>query len=136
MHRKTKIVATVSDMRCDVPFIKDLYEAGINVVRINSAHVTTESATQVVRNVREVSDRIAILIDTKGPELRLTPMSEAHKDGIPVAPDDILRLKGTGENLESSLETIYINDSHVYDDVYIGALILIDRKSTRLNSSH
>lgn len=34
MYKKTKIVATVSDMRCDVGFIQQLYDAGMNVVRI------------------------------------------------------------------------------------------------------
>lgn len=126
MYKKTKIVATISDLRCEVNFIKELFDAGMNVARINSAHVSLESATQVVKNIRQVSDRIAILIDTKGPELRITAMSEKYKDGIKVAAEDILRVTGSGTNEESSLETIYINDSHVYEDVYIGAYILID----------
>ena len=46
----------------------------MNVVRINSAHATLEGAQKIVDNVRQVSDRIAILIDTKGPEVRLTAM--------------------------------------------------------------
>ena len=48
MNKKTKIVATVSDKRCDVEFIRSLYEAGMNAVRINSAHVTPESASKIV----------------------------------------------------------------------------------------
>ena len=63
MKKRTKIIATISDQRCDVEFIRSLYEAGMNAVRINSAHVTTESAAQVVENVRKVSDSIAIIID-------------------------------------------------------------------------
>ncbi len=75
MNRKrTKIICTVSDKRCSVEFIKSLYDAGMNVVRINSAHVTTESALDIVKNTRAVSDKIAILIDTKGPEIRITKM--------------------------------------------------------------
>ncbi len=126
MYKKTKIVATVSDMRCDVGFIRELYEAGMNVVRINSAHASTEGATRVVNNVRAVSDRIAILIDTKGPELRITGMTEEYKDGIPVEVEEIVRIKGTDRNLPSSKNVIYVNDAHVYDDVFIGAFILID----------
>lgn len=126
MYKKTKIVATISDLRCDVAFIKELYEAGMNVVRINSAHVTPESATNVVNNVRAVSDRIAILIDTKGPELRITPMTEEFSGGIKVETEDIVRLKGTCKNALSSPEAIYINDESVYSDVFVGANILID----------
>ena len=39
MPKYTKIVATVSDKRCDVHFIQALYENGMNVVRMNSAHL-------------------------------------------------------------------------------------------------
>jgi pyruvate kinase len=46
----------------------------MDVVRLNSAHASIEGAQKVVDNVREVSDKIAILIDTKGPEIRLTAM--------------------------------------------------------------
>ena len=35
--KKTKIVATISDLRCDVEFIRPLVEAGVNVVRMNTA---------------------------------------------------------------------------------------------------
>ena len=34
MLKKTKIVATISDLRCDAEFIKQLYENGMNVVRM------------------------------------------------------------------------------------------------------
>jgi len=126
MQKKTKIVATISDRRCEVDFIRSLWEAGMNVVRINSAHVTPESASQVVRNVRAVSDRIAILIDTKGPELRITAMTEAFEGGIPVRTDDAVRIKGTSTGELSSDKFLYVNDDHVYKAVPVGARILID----------
>ena len=72
MLKHTKIVATISDQRCDVDFIKSLYEAGMNVVRLNTAHMTEEGLSLVVNNVRAVSNRIGILMDTKGPEVRTT----------------------------------------------------------------
>ena len=73
-QKKTKIICTISDLKCDVDFLKSLYENGMNVVRINSAHATLEGAQKIVDNVRKVSDKIGILIDTKGPEVRLTAM--------------------------------------------------------------
>ena len=65
--KRTKIICTVSDNRCSVDFLRQLYEKGMNVVRINSAHASFEGASTIVENVRKVSDKIAILIDTKGP---------------------------------------------------------------------
>ena len=42
MLKHTKIVATVSDQRCEVEFIDALYKAGMNVVRLNTAHMAEE----------------------------------------------------------------------------------------------
>ncbi len=39
MHKHTKIIATISDKRCDVAFLEQLFKAGMNVVRLNSAHL-------------------------------------------------------------------------------------------------
>ena len=78
-QKKTKIICTISDLRCSEDFIRELYENGMNVVRINSAHATIEGAQKIVDNVRKVSDRIAILIDTKGPEVRLTAMEKSRR---------------------------------------------------------
>ncbi len=72
MIKRTKIVATISDKRCDPDFIRELWKEGMNVVRINSAHLDLENAIMIIKNVRLVSDQIAILLDTKGPEIRTT----------------------------------------------------------------
>lgn len=70
--KQTKIVASISDRRCDVDFIRQLFQAGINVVRMNTAHATPEGIKEIIRNTRKVSKHIGILIDTKGPEVRST----------------------------------------------------------------
>ena len=70
--KQTKIVASVSDRRCDVEFIKKLFYAGVNVVRMNTAHATPDGLREIIRNTRTVSKHIGILIDTKGPEIRTT----------------------------------------------------------------
>lgn len=66
MKKHTKIVATISDKQCDVPFLRELFNEGMNVVRLNSAHLDEKGIRKIVHNVREVSDRIALLVDTKG----------------------------------------------------------------------
>ena len=64
MSKYTKIVATISDARCDVDFIKQLYESGMNVVRMNSAHLQEEGFQKIIDNVRAVSNKIACLLYT------------------------------------------------------------------------
>ena len=84
-EKKTKIICTISDERCDVNFLTKLYESGMNIVRINSAHATVEGAQKIVDKVREVSDKIGILVDTKGPEVRLTAMAEPPRRYSPAS---------------------------------------------------
>lgn len=93
MLKHTKIVATISDQRCDVEFVRSLYNAGMNVVRLNTAHMMEEGLNRVVTNVREVSDRIGILMDTKGPEVRTT----TAKEPIPFTTGDTVKIIGDPE---------------------------------------
>ena len=80
MLKQTKIVASISDLRCDVDFIRDLFNAGMNVVRMNTAHASREGFEKLINNVRQVSNRIGILMDTKGPEVRTTASAEGQID--------------------------------------------------------
>lgn len=124
MEKRTKIVATISDRNCDVDFLRALYNEGMNVVRINSAHTTFDGATNVVNNVRAVSDKIAILVDTKGPEIRVTRIDG---DGIPVLEGHMVTLRGAENNdILSTPDCIYLNDKDIFDDVPVGVDVLID----------
>lgn len=123
MLKKTKIVATISDRRCDVDFIRQLHEAGMDVVRLNTAHQTPEDSTRVVENVRAVSDKIAILVDTKGPEVRTCKMKD--EQNITVKHGDKIKFKGDSNGL-SELDTIYVSYNGFVNDVPVGANILVD----------
>ncbi len=73
--KRTKIVATVSSLNSSVELLRKLYDAGMNVARLNTAHMTIEEAAAIVRNIRDVSDQIGIMIDTKGPNVRTSDLS-------------------------------------------------------------
>ena len=128
-QKKTKIICTISDLRCDEDFIRKLYDNGMNVVRINSAHATIEGAQKIVDNVRKVSDRIAILIDTKGPEVRLTAMENSV--GFPVKENDLVTI---GNDIHATCRPgmLYTNCASFVSDVPVGADILIDDGSIKL----
>ncbi|TRX66366.1 pyruvate kinase [Carboxylicivirga sp. M1479] len=121
MKKFTKIVATISDRSCDVDFLKKLYKSGMNVVRLNTAHQDYEGVLKVITNVRAVSDKIAILIDTKGPEIRTTKC----EDDIELTTGDVLKVKGD-INCLSSKECICVSYEHFVKDMPIGGQILID----------
>lgn len=127
--KKTKIICTISDVRCDVEFLRELYNNGMNVVRINSAHATIEGAQKIVDNVRAVSDKIAILVDTKGPEVRLTEMEGPA--GLAAKAGDRIKIRN-GEECLSNAEILYTNCSTFVQDVPTGSDILIDDGSVEL----
>ena len=129
MEKKTKIICTISDINCDVDFIRELYRNGMNVARINSAHATVEGAEKIVENVRAVSDKIAILIDTKGPEVRLTSMENAV--GFVAKEGDTVEIRN-GSGCASSSKCLYTNCECFVEDVPVGSDILIDDGSIGL----
>lgn len=121
MLKKTKIVATISDKKCDVDFIRELFDAGMNVVRLNTAHQSVEQAKMVIENVRKVSERIAILVDTKGPEIR----TSAFGQEVEVNTGDIIKVYGNPKG-HSGEGILYVSYPHITKDVPKGTYLLID----------
>jgi len=122
MKKHTKIVATVSDLRCDVDFVKKLYKAGMNVVRMNTAHVDFEGLDRLVSNVREVSEKIALLMDTKGPEIRTTKCEDGD---IHLKVGEKVIIKGNPKGL-SNKDVIFVSYADITNDVGVGSHILFD----------
>ncbi len=123
--KKTKIVATISDFRCEEEYIKSLYDAGMDVVRVNSAHVTEESATKVVRNVHKVNPAIPVMIDTKGPEIRVTTIADEYEGAIEYQVGDVVSVRGTATAELTRRDTIYMNVPSIVADMSVGKRMLI-----------
>lgn len=121
--KKTKIICTISDKNCSTEFLKSLYDAGMNVVRINSAHLDPQSAQKIVDNTRAVSDKIAILVDTKGPEVRLTAMDP--DEGFVIEQGKTIEIFSNTKGICTPW-ALFTNCSTFVDDVPVGARVLID----------
>lgn len=119
--KQTKIVASISDRRCDQDFIRKLFFAGMNVVRMNTAHATEEGIRTIVKNVRAVSPHIGIMIDTKGPEVRTTGVDEPLEYKI----GDVVKIFGRPE-MDSSHDIVNVSYSDITKDVKVGDDILFD----------
>jgi pyruvate kinase len=121
MQKLTKIVATISDLRCDTDFICALYDAGMDVVRINTAHQSPDNTLQLLKNVRKVSDKIPLMIDTKGPEIRTNDGDNAIKV------EKGQHIKVAGQVNKVSTDTcIYVNYPGFNERMEVGKLIMID----------
>ena len=119
--KQTKIVCSVSDMRCDEDFLRKLFIAGMNVVRMNTAHATPEGIKKIIRNTRAVSPHIGILIDTKGPEVRTT----ATKEPIKYKAGDMVKIFGRPE-METSKDIVNVSYPDITKDVKKGDDLLFD----------
>lgn len=119
--KQTKIVASISDRRCSEDFIRQLFDAGMNVIRMNTAHATPEGIKEIIRNVRKVSRHIGILIDTKGPEVRTT----ACKQPITYKTGDVVKIFGRPE-MDSEHDIVNLSYVNFADDVHEGDQILFD----------
>ena len=72
--RRTKIVCTIGPKTCSYENLLKLAEMGMNVARINMSHGDREWHRKVIKGVRTINEKglqsVAILLDTKGPEVR------------------------------------------------------------------
>ena len=123
--KKTKVVATMSDFRCTEDFVQKLFDAGMDVVRINSAHVTEEGATRIVETVHRVNPAIPIMIDTKGPEIRVTTIADEYGNSIRYAEGDRVSVRGSKGDDRTTRKTIYMNVPGIVADIPVGARMLI-----------
>ena len=73
--RKTKIIGTIGPASNDYPVLKELVKSGLNIVRINLSHAQVEDIEKIVKNVtrirRELKVPLPIMLDTRGPEIRV-----------------------------------------------------------------
>lgn len=78
--RLTKIVCTLGPASSNPEKILALMERGMNVARINFSHADHETHGKTIRSVKEVAEKhgydVALLLDTKGPEIRTGDVTE------------------------------------------------------------
>lgn len=78
--RKTKIIATVGPASREIPKIRELIKAGVNVFRLNFSHGSHEEHSESLNRIRDVSRElgiaVAVLQDLAGPKIRITPVDE------------------------------------------------------------
>ncbi|XP_020084194.1 pyruvate kinase isozyme G, chloroplastic isoform X1 [Ananas comosus] len=124
-RRKTKIVCTIGPSTNTREMIWKLAEAGMNVARLNMSHGDHKSHQKVIDLVKEYNAQsngnvIAIMLDTKGPEVRSGDV-----------PQPILLKEGQEFNFTikrgvTSENTVGVNYDDFVNDVEVGDILLID----------
>ncbi|WLD92350.1 pyruvate kinase [Alkalihalobacillus sp. AL-G] len=123
--RKTKIVCTIGPASETVETLKKLIDSGMNVSRLNFSHGDYEEHGARIVNIREASKQtkqtIAILLDTKGPEIR-TGTLENSEVNLRAGQDLIVSM----DELTGNESKISITYPGLVKDVQVGSKILLD----------
>lgn len=100
--------------------IRQFFNAGMDVARLNTAHLNLEAGKKLIEDIRSVSEKIAILIDTKGPEIRTCSM----QNEIPVFEGQLVRFAYS--NIAEHNIDVCVNHAKFVSDLKTGDRILID----------
>lgn len=123
--RKTKIVCTIGPSSESLENTKKLIMAGMNVARLNFSHGDYEEHGNRINIIRQASQElgksVAILLDTKGPEIRTGKLAV---EPIELVQDEYITL--TTEEILGDKDRISITYDNLPKDVQSGSTILID----------
>ena len=105
MHKiHTKIICTMGPSVNSIEKISELIQAGMNVARLNFSHGTHEQHQEIIRKIKKAREKlqkpVAILLDTKGPEIRI---GKVKNEEIKVKEKDILRLVKNNTDKEKDI---------------------------------
>ncbi|MBA2728608.1 MAG: pyruvate kinase [Parachlamydiaceae bacterium] len=125
MATRTKIICTIGPSCNTLEKIIDLCRAGMNVARLNFSHGTYAEHLSVIQSLKEARQQLgiplAIMLDTKGPEIRVGKI----KDGfIDLHPGQLLSL--LPEEIEGDINGISIHPSFILEHLRIGMRVLFD----------
>ncbi|EAC9438837.1 pyruvate kinase, partial [Listeria monocytogenes] len=123
--KKTKIVCTIGPASESVDMLVNLINAGMNVCRLNFSHGDYEEHGARIKNIREAvkitGKRVAILLDTKGPEIRT---NDLENGAITMKIGDSVRISMT--EVLGTNEKFSITYPELINDVNVGSHILLD----------
>ena len=123
--RKTKIVCTMGPSTDKDDVLRQLMLEGMNVARCNFSHGSYEEHKKRMDRIKkfrkELGLPVAIMLDTKGPEVRL----KSFKDGKVVLEEGQL-FTLTADEVEGTKEKVSVTYSRLYEDLEEGMKVLID----------
>ena len=123
--RKTKIVCTLGPASTDEAIIKKMLQAGMNVARLNFSHGSHEGHKQTIEKFRRVRDELgipaAVLLDTKGPEIRTGNFVNGEEMLV-----DGQKFTLTTVAVEGTKEKVSVTYKNLPKEVSRGNLVLIN----------
>lgn len=135
--KKTKIVCTMGPATEDEEVLRQLILNGMNVARFNFSHGSHEYHRTMIEKVRKISDElkipVAILLDTKGPEVRTGLLKDHKKVTLPGGGTCIVTVD---DNVEGTAERFSVDYKALPTEVEKDSIILIDDGLIALSVDH
>ncbi len=124
--KKTKIVCTLGPASAKESVIEKMLENGMNVARLNFSHGTHEEHAKTIARFRRVRDRMkvpaAVLLDTKGPEIRVGTFGGEGKVTLVAGNRFVL----TAREVEGDENCVSVTYSDLSRELKPGNRVLID----------
>jgi pyruvate kinase len=132
--RRTKIVATIGPVSEQLEMLVKLLEAGVNVFRLNFSHGNQEEHGGRIERIRQACHQTgktaAILIDLKGPEIRLGTFAEGK---IMLTEGDTFTM--TTREVEGDQSRVWVQYPEIVKDVPVGGYLLLDDGNITLQAT-
>jgi len=131
INKQTKIICTIGPASDNYDTILKMAQAGMNIVRLNFSHGTHEEHKNRIELIRKVEKEnginLGIMLDTKGPEIRLGTFkndTENYKKG------EIVTIQK--EDIEGTHDRFTIQCKELFDDIKVGEYILVNDGKQKL----
>jgi len=123
--RKTKIVATIGPASESEEMLIKLIDAGMNVVRMNFSHGSHEEHLVKINRIKKINKErktdVAIMLDTKGPEIRLGDFRDGE---VELVEGEYITL--TTDVCEGTKDLVHVTYENIVNDVKQGEHILLN----------
>ena len=128
---KTKMISTVGPSSLDKEIIRGLIKSGSDVIRINMSHSNFDEARKIIGYVREINYEekllTGIMIDTKGPEIRIGALEEKK---LYLEKNKIIRVSES--EIVGNKDIISISIHGIISHVDIGGYVYLDSGKVKL----
>lgn len=121
--KKTKILAKIADNRSEPSYLKSLFDAGADIAWLNTAHQDEPATLDVMNKIKAITKDITIMIDTKGPEVRIKNITTPFE----VKAGDYLIF--TGDVSYVGPNVVHVSYENFHNEVPVGEVVLYDDAS-------
>ena len=123
--KKTKIVCTIGPASESPEVLEQLIKNGMNVARLNFSHGSHEEHLEKIKTIkrlrRKLNVPLGLMLDTKGPEIRIGTFEEKEYF---LKPDDIFTI--TTRDIIGNKDIVSVSYSGLPNDVEKGSIISVD----------